>query len=60
VCILCECWLRYFISGVNFRRSCWFSGLFFYFIVNFVLIFAEISVQHVKVYCVNWNLFEII
>jgi len=49
-----------YYRGVKFRRRCWFSGLFVYFIINFVLIFAEIGIQHVKVYCVNWNLFEII
>jgi hypothetical protein len=44
-----------YYCGVYFRQRCWFLGLFVYFIVNFVLIFAD-----VKVYCVNWNLFEII
>jgi len=36
-----------YYRGVNFRRRCWFLGLFVYFTVNFVLIFAEISILHV-------------
>jgi hypothetical protein len=58
--ILCEWWLKYFAIVVATFDGGAVFGRFVYFIVNLVFIFAEISIWHVKLCCVNWNSFEII